>query len=147
MGALVVLGMALVGCGPDKAAPAPIPDYPSVIDGADFPKALAQAPTGRSLGLSPTLQGRVEGWSAAKTLPVSLEWPQTKIIGEIGKTGDFKVKLPEQPPVESRQGVTSIIPLRQLIRSINPFKDSNCSIDTLIFDPPMAKAAYLNLTT
>lgn len=144
---LVLLGFALVGCGLDKDKVAPVPDYPSVIDGAEFPKALTQAPTGRSLGLSPTLQGQVAQWPATTMLPVSLEWPQINIIGEIEKTGEFKVKLPEKPPVEFRQGVASIISLRQLIRGINPFRDSDCSVDTLAFDPSTAKASYLALTT
>ena len=106
---------------------------------ADFSNALTQAPTSGPVGLSPTFQGEIAGWKAASAQPISLEWPQVNLVGEIQTTGLYRAMLPAQPPATSLKSMDSYI------RSIAIYSD--CSVDTLVVSPATSQAGEVNLFT
>lgn len=140
VGLPIVLALVLCGCEAFK-----VPRDPSLpISDAEFPGALAKAPTSGPLGLTPTLSGHVARWSIRSARPVSLDWPQKTVVGTIDGRGDYTVALPAQPPATlPPSGLPASLPLQQLVREFNILEDAECSVDTLVVSAPDAEAAEL----
>lgn len=130
----VGLALALTAC---PGVRVPEPSLP--VADADFSGALAQAPTGGPLGLTPRFTGKVANWRISSPRPVSLEWPQKTLVGTIDGGGNYDVVLPTRLP-EAQQKT-----LRQLVRQFNILQKDDCSIDTLVTSTPDALAGKVEV--
>lgn len=133
---LLLLSALLLGCGP-MPLPQPQPSSLPVSD-SDFTDALNDSPSSAPLGLSPTLQGQVKDWKAKQAQPISLEWPQVNLVGEIQTTGVFRVKLPAEP-------LAALQSMNSYIRGLAVY--SPCSVDTLVVTPATAQTGEITLFT
>lgn len=132
---LPLLCALLLGCGPT-----PLPQLPSLpISDSDFTNALSGPPSSSPLGLSPTLQRQVKDWKAKQAQPISLEWPQVNLVGEIQVTGAFQVKLPAQVPASLLKSTDSYI------HGLAVY--SPCTVDTLKITPDTSQMGEVTLFT